>query len=672
MNESVVTGESLPVEKGTKKAELRILLMGTSVVSGEATAVVVATGARTRIGTIAGRLQETEPISEFEKNLNEFSAFIFRVSLFLVLGIILLNIFFQNKNPFETFLFAVAIAVGITPELLPMIVTANLARGAIKMSRGGVIVKNLSAIHNFGSIDTLCTDKTGTLTEDRITLIKYVDGFGKENKDVLFWGSLSSYYVSGMRRTLDNAIREFHKFHPGEWRKLDEIPFDFERKMESVVVQKGTNIHLVVKGAPEQLVKISKTYGEREESLTAERKERVMQEYRVLSKEGYRVLGVGVKRVEDKGDLYTKSDEDDITFLGFLAFMDPPKHSAKETLRRMMRHNVSIKIITGDNDLVTQTIAHELNLPITGVLRGEEIEHLGGKRLRECVEAANLFSRVTPEQKELIVGALRMNGHVVGYLGDGVNDILALKAADVGISVNNAAQIAKETADIILMRKGLGEVIEGVVEGRKTFANTFKYLMMALSSDFGNMFSMPVASLFLKFLPMTPTQIILNNFIYDSSQFTIPFDNVDDEFLHTAKKFNMRFIKIFMLIFGTLSSFFDVVTFTVLYLVFQLQYANFQTGWFLESIATQTLVVNIIRSRGGAKSRPSAALFFGSIIVTIFAWILPYTPLGKVFGMAPLSLEIVCAILAIVALYLCAVEIVKRRFYRRWGHLIEA
>ncbi|MEY4731415.1 MAG: Mg2+-importing ATPase [Candidatus Parcubacteria bacterium] len=672
VNESVVTGESLPVEKNATDSASKVLLMGTSVVSGEAVAIAARTGRHTVIGKIAERMTEAEPMTAFDKNLRDFSSLVFRLSIILVFIVIALNIVVGDKDAFETLLFAVAIAVGVAPEMLPMIVTTNLVRGAIAMEKNGVIVRNLSAMHNFGSIDILCTDKTGTLTEDHITLIKYVDGSGVESSDVLFWGALSAHYVTGIRRSLDNAIREFEKFNPETWEKVDEVPFDFERKMESIVVRRGTEHVLVVKGAPEELVGRCVNYREGEQitPLNDAMRQHVAEEYRRMSAQGFRVLAIGTRAIEARSG-YTRADERDITFLGFLGFLDPPKKSAKEVIQKMADYNIGMKIITGDNLLVTEMIARSLDLQITGSLPGERLAGMNRQELREAVERVNVFSRVTPEQKEDIVAALRENGHVVGYVGDGANDVLALKAADVGISVQNATQIAKESADIILLRRGLGEIVQGVVEGRRTFANIFKYITMALSSDFGNMFSMPIAALFLPFLPMLPTQIILNNLLYDISQFAVPFDNVGQEFLRRAKKFNMSFLKRFMVVFGLVSSLFDLATFAILRIVFGLGFVTFQTAWFLESIATQTLVANIIRSRGERGNRPSTMMLVSSIGIAVLAWLLPYTPAGLMFGLERLSPGTLCIIAGIVTAYLLAAEVTKRLFYRRYGHLIE-
>ncbi len=681
LNEGVLTGESLPVEKeapgehaGIDKANT--VLLGTSVVSGKGLAIAVATGAHTSVGSIADKLKKPDAPTEFEKDLKEFSLFIFRVTLFLVLAVILLNIFAFGRDPLQIFLFAVAIAVGLTPELLPLIVTSNLAKGAIAMSRGGVIVKKLAAIHNFGSVDVLCTDKTGTLTEDRITLVKYLDGFGAESDDALFWGNVSSRNLTGVRGVLDRAIEEFKKVDVHEWKKVDEIPFDAERRVESVVVRKGTETMLITKGAPEEILRGAEHYGALKDAkkLTPAMRAKINKEYESLSADGFRVLALGMKAVSHHPEKsYAKNDECGLSFVGFLAFLDPPKRDVKDTLQKMAEHHVAIKIITGDNFLVTKKIAEEIGLAVQDPLTGEDLAKLAPHELRRRVEATNVFTRVNPEQKEMIIRALRDNGHVVGYMGDGVNDVLSIKMADVGISVNNAVDIAKETADIILLKKGLGEIIDGIIEGRKTFANTFKYLMMALSSNFGNMFSMPIASVFLPFLPMTAPQILFNNFLYDSSQLAIPFDNVDPDFLVRPKRFDIGFMKKFMYIFGPLSSVFDFATFGVLLLVFHVAGAAFQTGWFLESIATQTLVVNIIRSKMSfwKNGGPSRALIGATLGAVAVAWSVAYSPIGAWFGFVRLGASALGFIILIVLVYLLVVEVAKKYFYRKYGELIE-
>jgi P-type Mg2+ transporter len=674
INESSLTGESLPVEKlaeVSSASETRILYMGTSVVSGVGKALVAVTGKRTRFGEIASKLQAIDTKSEFERDLSSFSFFIFRTTMFLILLILLLNIVVNHRSPLETLLFAVAIAVGLTPELLPVIITANLAKGAIRMSKAGVIVKNLSAIHNFGSIDVLCTDKTGTLTEDKIALFRHVDAEGRDSEEVLTFGYLSSFHLTGIRSSLDRAIQEYRKIDIAEWKKVDEIPFDYERRRDSVVVENDGKAMLISKGAPEDILRTSRFFEKPTVHMTASHLKRAQKEYDDLSAEGFRVLGVAVKMLKKTG-AYSKEDEKDMVFMGFLAFLDPPKHSAKEVLRKMEAHGIVVKIVSGDNALVTKKIATELEIPILGIITGDEITDVGESELEEKVAHANIFARVTPEQKERIIKAVKARGHVVGYIGDGINDLLSLRAADVGISVNNAVDIAKSTASIILLNKGLEPIMEGIIEGRKTFANIFKYIMMALSSNFGNMASLPIGSLFLPFLPMLPSQIIFNNFLYDVSQITIPFDRVDAEFLKKPKKFNMAFLEHFMFIFGPLSSLFDFATFCLLLFVFHFGEAQFQTGWFLESIATQTLVVGCIRSRKFFfKSRPGKLLLASTIFVVGVAWVIPYTLLGKAFNLQRLAPIVLISIAGIVLAYLFSVEILKYFFYRKWGNLIE-
>ncbi|MDO8504543.1 MAG: magnesium-translocating P-type ATPase [Candidatus Liptonbacteria bacterium] len=671
-NESSLTGESTPVEK-TENAtpEQKILWMGTSIISGAAKAIVAKTGLKTRFGEIAGKLQSVEEKTEFDKNISEFSRFLFWTATGIIAVIFLLNVFLGKKNILEVFIFAVAVVIGLSPELLPVIITTNLAKGALRISKKGAIVRKLSSIHNLGSIDVLCSDKTGTLTEDRIALMKYVDFEGKESDELLLWGYLGSVYHTGIHNTLNNAILNYKKLDVSGWEKLDEVPFDAERRRDSVAVKNGNEAILIAKGAPESMLAVSAHYGEENQKLTEEAKIKILKVYEDLSRDGFRVLGLAVKKGKQLTASYSKEDESEMTFLGFLAFLDPPKKSAKDTLSKLAEYNVQVKIITGDNALVTEKIAREIGLKVTGILEGGEINKMSDKELAEKVDEINIFSRVLPEDKERIVRALRSRGRVVGYLGDGVNDVLALRAADVGISVNNAVDIAKDTADIILLNRGLEEIIEAIIEGRKTFANLFKYMMIALSSNFGNMMSMPVGSLFLPFLPMASPQILLNNFIYDGSQFSIPFDSVDPEFLKKAKKFDLGFMKRFMIFFGPLSSVFDVATFLVFFYVFRMPEATFQTAWFMESIASQALVVNIIRSFGKKISRPGLPVLFASVGAVVVAWIIPFTPIGSLFVLRGLPITAVLTIIGITAIYLGAVAVGKGLFYKKWGALIE-
>ena len=681
LNESALTGESLPAERTPGS----VLWLGTSIVSGSALAIAIRTGKRTRMGRIAGRLEKPDSITAFDRELRSFSLFIFRTTISLVALILFFGMLAEHRSPLEVLLFAIAIAIGLAPELLPMIVTANLARGAVRMSKGGVIVRKLSAIHDLGSIDILATDKTGTLTEDHIALMKAVDGEGQDSAEVFSWGYLSSFHLTTVRGAMDRAIQEFKHLDAKSWKKIDELPFDYVRRRDTVVVQKPEHSSgfpvtfgkdhspiIITKGAPEAVLDICTTYGAKNARLTKEHRAALQAEEDRLASDGFRVLGLAVKSGHVDQTRYEVKDESGMTFLGFLAFLDPPKKSAAPVLKQMAEHGIAIKIITGDHHLVAQKVATELDLKITGLVQGEAILKMGDAELQKVASTANLFTRVTPEQKERIVNALRANGHVVAYLGDGANDLLSLKAADVGISVDNAVDVAKDGADIILLRKDLHEIVVGVLEGRKTFGNIFKYLMMALSSNFGNMASMPVGSLFLPFLPMTAPQILLNNFIYDTSQLSIPFDRVDEEFLKRPKKFSISFLRRFMLIFGPLSSVFDIATFLVAYLYFGSIGASFQTAWFLESIATQVLVVNIIRTRQPIyRSMPGRALFSASVGAVLVAWILPFTFIGAWVGLVPLPGHILITLISIILVYLVYVEVAKHFFYRSYGHLVE-
>lgn len=680
VNESVLTGESMPSEKQI----CQVLWMGSSVVSGSGKAVAVKTGRTTRMGGIAGILKSAEGPTEFDRELASFSYFIFKVTLVLVLLILLVGLFAERRQPLEVFLFAVAIAVGIAPELLPMIVTANLARGAIRMSQGGVIVKKLSAIHDLGSMDVLATDKTGTLTEDRMELMQCVNPNGKEDKRVLAAGYVSAFFQTSVRGSMDKAIQRKIKLDVKNCKKIDEIPFDYERRRDSVIVEISASGNrnksfeglpdgriLISKGAPEAVLSVCNREIGKSAALRLSDRGKINGLYQKLSGQGFRILAVAIKEVEIKAR-YELTEEKGMTLLGFLAFWDPPKKSAKASLRRIEEHGVAIKVITGDNRLVAEKIASELDLPVSGVVTSDELAKMSPAQISQAVEKANLFTRVTPEQKDQIIHVLRDNGHVVGYLGDGVNDVLALKSADVGISVNNAVDVAKETADIILLQKGLDEILVGVVEGRKTFANIFKYLMMALSSNFGNMASMPIGSTFLPFLPMTAPQILLNNSLYDASQLSIPFDHVDQEFIRKPKKFNMKFVRMFMLIFGPLSSIFDVITFLVMYLWFHASGASFQTAWFMESSATQILIVSSIRTRQFIlKSKPSKTLFFASLGAVASAWIIPFTPMAAWFGFSSVPVSVLGILAVIVVAYVAVVESAKSIFYKSYGHLIE-
>lgn len=679
INESALTGESFPIEKrpagGAAVSQRNKVFAGSNVISGSGFFKVGATGRGTVYGKIAEKIQAPEE-EAFEKGIRSFGFLIIRATVFIVLCVFLiitlkpiLNGGALTKSALvESFLFAIAIAVGLTPELLPVIMSVNMSKGSIRMSKKGVLVKRLNAIPDFGSMDILCTDKTGTLTEDKITLVKYVDLENRDSEDVLRHAYLNSAFQTGLKNPLDAAVLSFRHLSTKDCVKIDEIPYDFHRKRISVVAECRGERLLITKGQPEEIFKISKYYSSRGRArklsdavLLASKKI-----YEAYSQQGFKTLAVAVKKLEEKKDVYRDSEEKGMILAGFIAFYDPPKQTAAETLVKMKDYGVEVKIITGDNELVAQKICRDLNLKIKGVMVGDELARISDDALGVRALATTIFARFSPEQKNRVIGALRARNKVVGYMGDGINDAPSLKSADVGISVDNAVDVARETADIILTRKSLRVLTEGIIEGRKTFGNTMKYLMMGISSNFGNMFSVIVAALYLPFLPMRPIQVLLNNTLYDISQITIPSDNVDVEYLKKPKHWNMKFVKKYMLVFGLISSVFDVLTFLLLFGVFHFGAAIFQAGWFLESLATQTFVIYLIRTKRFVfKSRPSFFLI-ASTIGAVFAGLLfATTALGNYFSFRPLPLAVVGIIFAMVLAYLVIVEAVKHWFYRK-------
>ena len=663
-NESSLTGESFPVAKPAGEQ----LFLGSSITSGTGTMMVELTGAGTKFSHIAHALGSQDAPTEFDREIKDFSLLIIKITTFLVIFIFAVNILlrFHEANIFvQSLLFSVALAVGLTPELLPLIITLNLTKGSLAMAGHGVIVKQLSSIQNLGSMDVLCTDKTGTLTEDHIALVRHVDGFGTESEKVLLYGYLASVFTTSFENPLDNAVRSFKSIDIKAYTKLDEIPYDFERKRESVVVAHKAGRLLISKGAPEEIMRLSHKY--LDGRLFEEVKDQVQAQYEHLSAEGFRVLGVAIHHVPTSAIGYEPAIEHNLTFVGFMAFLDPAKQSVKSTLVKMHEYGISVKIVTGDNALVTRKIADDIGLTISGILTGAEIERMSRPALRDAVERTTIFARVNPEQKLRIIEQLRANHHVVGYLGDGINDAPALKAADIGISVNNAVDVAKATADLILLRKNLDSLINGVIEGRRTYANTLKYLMMSLGSNFGNMFSMAGGSLVLPFLPMQATQILLTNLLYDTSQFALPLDGVDTDSLKRPRTLSIAALKHAMWVFGPLSSVFDFFTFGLLLLVFHFGSVQFQTGWFLESVATQTFVVYIIRTRKlpFIQSRPSPYLVISTLVTVLAGYTLVLSPLAHYFKFATLPFNAFAAILAITAAYLVVVEFVKRKVFAR-------
>lgn len=677
INQSSLTGESFPVEKVPTKNDTNdesplnrndLVFMGTSAVTGFATAQVLQTGQLTEYGQIASRLTQADSETDFEKNIRRFSWFIVRLTFIMVSFVFIINIVANNIGWFDAFIFSIAIAVGLTPELLPVIISVSLSHGSIKMAKKSVIVKNLNAIQNLGNLNILCTDKTGTLTKNHIELIRYVDGAGNTSEDTLLHAYLNSYHHTGIKNPLDTAVKEYKKLAVQKYKKIDEIPFDFIRRRQSLVVQNDKERLLITKGAPEQIFSICSHYlqGQRIIKFSNRVQKTVAAQFESLSNDGFRVLAIASKDIHDQGRVYSKDIEKNLTFVGFVAFLDPAKESARGAIQEFAELGMEIKILTGDNELLTKKICQEINVTIKGVYTGEQISKLNEVQLQNVAREATIFARISPEQKERIVASLRKSGQVVGYLGDGINDAPALKAADVGISVNNAVDVAKETADIILLEKSLRVLKDGVMEGRKTFHNSLKYILMGLSSNFGNMFSMLGASVMLPFLPMLPTQVLLNNFLYDSSQLSLPSDHVDAEDIRRPTKWNFSFIRRYMLTFGLISSVFDFLTFYLLYRVFALAGSAFQTGWFIESIATQILVIYVIRSKKipFLQSAPSRLLFLNTLLMVIVAWLLPFSPFAKLLSFKALPPLILLSIVGLVFIYLILVEISKRIFYR--------
>ena len=679
INQSLLTGESYPVEKHARElpalaADLsqaeNAVFMGTSVISGMAKAMVCRTGADTAVGDIADSLAVKAPPTAFELGTQSFGMLIMRLTFLLVLFVFLINAFFHR--PFlESFLFAIALAVGLTPELLPMVITVTLSRGALRMAKKQVIVKQLSAIHNLGSMDVLCTDKTGTLTEGRIQLERHLDAQGNDSAQVLQLAYLNSYFETGLKSPLDDAILEHKEIDASSWRKIDEVPFDFERRRVSVLVDQGEKRLLVVKGSPEDILRLSTQYAVGETQGAQPLDEKALASIQALhdslGKEGFKVLGIAWRPVALDHPHAVVDDETELIFAGFAAFLDPPKASAAHALKALEADGVDVKIVTGDSELVTRYVCDQLGMPVTGVLTGSEIQQIDDPTLAVRVREANLLCRVTPAQKNRVILSLKAQGHTVGYLGDGINDAPSLRSADVGISVDSAVDVAKAAADMIMLRHDLNVLHSGVQEGRRTFTNILKYIMMGTSSNFGNMFSMAGATLFLPFLPMLPSQILLNNLLYDVSELPIPMDNVDNTYLTHPRHWDTTFIRNYMWVVGPVSSVFDFLMFFILLKVFSAGEALFHTGWFIESIATQVLVIFVIRTRGNPfKSRPSIALTITSLTVVLVAAALPFTPFAAQLGFVAPPPLFFMILPGMVLCYLVAVEFVKRLFYRHF------
>jgi len=668
INQASLTGESMPVEKGATVNN--IAFMGSSVVSGTALGVVLKTGLATEFGEVSKRLASINQPTSFDKGINKFVWLMIWAMLGLVVFICAVDSF---KDKFmDALLFSLSVAIGLTPEMLPMLVTINLSKGAIAMSKKEVIVKKLNAIQNFGAMDVLCTDKTGTLTLDRIVLEKYCDVVRKEDQGVLKLAYLNSYYQTGLKNILDKAVLKYEKLVVKEYKKVDEIPFDFSRRIMSVVVDMEGRHKIIAKGAPEEILKRCTKYEldgdieELDQIVLTDLKE----EYDSLSTEGFRVLAVAYKDMETNKDVYAKDDESGLVLKGYIAFLDPPKPTAKKTIEVLHKLGIELKVLTGDNDLVAKKICSDVGLNVKGLLTGVQLEKISDAQLKDLVKTTTVFARLSPIQKERVIHALHANNHTVGFLGDGINDAPALKAADVGISVDNAVDIAKESADIILLQKNLMVLRDGVLEGRRVFGNIFKYIKMGASSNFGNMFSMAGSCLILPFLPMFPIQIILNNFLYDASQVAIPSDDVDEEYLLKSRSWNIKYIMKFMMFFGPLSSVFDYMTWGIMIFIYHANQATFATCWFIESMCTQLLVIHIIRTGKipFVESWPSPFLIFTSIYMVSIALVLPYTPLGAYFKFVMPPGTFFLFLIAIVGIYLWSVQALKTWFVKKYGY----
>jgi Mg2+-importing ATPase len=690
VSQAAMTGESMPVEKFARRQELdtgnpldleNILFMGTNVVSGSATGVILATGNNTYFGALAQRVSATDRApTSFQAGVNKVSWLLVRF-MFVMAPLVLFINGFTKGDWMEALLFALSIAVGLTPEMLPMIVTSTLAKGAVFLSRKKVIVKRLDAIQNFGAMDVLCTDKTGTLTQDKIFLARHVDVWGDESDDVLEMAYLNSYYQTGLKNLLDVAVLEHVEIHRElrvgtAFSKVDEVPFDFNRRRMSVVVQEQGQPHLLIcKGALEEVLGVCKRvrHGEAEEALTPELLERIVQVTAEFNDEGLRVVAVAARSMIEGRDAYGLADESDLTLIGYVAFLDPPKESTAPALKALADHGVAVKVLTGDNERVTAKICREVGLERQGLLLGGDVERMSDAELAVAVETTNVFAKLTPSHKERIVRLLKANGHVVGFMGDGINDAPALRTADIGISVDSAVDIAKEAADIILLEKSLMVLEEGVLEGRRTFANMLKYIKMTASSNFGNVFSVLVASAFIPFLPMLPMHLLVQNLLYDVSQIAIPFDNVDEELLKKPQRWQPADVGRFMMFFGPISSIFDITTFVVMWYVFGANTPEhqtlFQSGWFVVGLLTQTLIVHMIRTPKipFLQSRAAMPLMVMTGLIMAVGIFLPMGPLAHYFKLQALPPLYFVILPVILLAYVGLTQAVKGFYVRRFG-----
>jgi Mg2+-importing ATPase len=694
MAESSLTGESMPVERSAVPTDAALgaaleapnaCFMGSSVTSGTARALVLRTGARTLFGQLAARLGERRAKTSFDKGVRSFSFLMIRFMLVLVSTVFLIA-GLTKGNWVESLLFSLSVAVGLTPEMLPMIVTVNLAKGALALASKKVIVKKLPSIQNLGAIDILCTDKTGTLTQDRVVLERHVDIVGHESDEVLHYAYLNSYFQTGLSNLLDRAVIGYADLDASGCRRVDELPFDFSRRRMSVVVEyEGDNV-LICKGAVEEIYSCCSQYqiGEEVYPLIDMIRVDLFKEVEKLNREGFRVLGIAYREFPREKSSFSAADESQLILLGYIAFIDPPKESAREAIRLLSGAGVGVKVLTGDNGLVTAKVCKDVGIDPGRIVSGSELAGLSEVDFASTIRDACVFVKLTPSQKESIVAGLRAQGHVVGYMGDGINDTSALKAADVGISVDSAVDVAKEVADIVLLEKSLLVLEEGIMEGRRVFANIMKYIRMGASSNFGNMFSVVGASALFPFLPMSPLQVLTNNFLYDLSQTGIPMDRVDPELIARPVKWDIAGVRRFMIRIGPISSIFDYATFALMWFFFGVSRCIdpalgaagreglvrlFQTGWFVESILTQTLIVHIIRTRRVPflESRASAPLSAATLAVMSFGAWLPYSPLAPVLGLVPLPAIYWAWIAVFLIAYSFIAHKAKKRFFARFG-----
>jgi Mg2+-importing ATPase len=674
VDEAMLTGETFPVEKAVSvlavdtplSKRTNALWMGTHIVSGSAKALVTLTGKNTEFGKVSERLKLKPPETEFERGIRRFGYFLGEVTIFLVVIIFAINVYL-HRPVLESFLFSLALAVGLTPQLLPAIISINLSHGAKKMAQKKVIVKRLASIENFGSMNVICSDKTGTLTEGSVQVESAMDVNGEANEKVFLFAYLNAFYETGFTNPIDQAILNYRKIDLSGYRKQDEIPYDFLRKRLSIAVMQGNTHLMLTKGALTNILEVCSSAETNEGTIVdiESVKDKIQKHFEEFSNNGFRTLGIAYKNLpEDKP--INKSDEKDMTFIGFLTLFDPPKANIIDTIARLKNLGVSLKIITGDNRLVAASISKKMGLSENKIISGPELRRMSDGALLRSVGSVDVFAEIEPNQKERIIIALRKAGNVVGYMGDGINDASALHAADVGISVDTAADVAKDAADIVLLEKDLGVLVEGVREGRTTFANTLKYVFMATSANFGNMFSMAGISLFIPFLPLLPKQILLTNLLTDFPEMTIATDSVDEQMIDYPRRWDIKAIRKFMITFGLVSSFFDYLTFGLLLLVLHANEGQFRTGWFLESVISASMIVLVIRSRKPFfRSRPGKYLLIATLSIAAITLAFPFTPLGNIFGFSPLALSTYLLLLLIVVLYILAAEITKRIFYRK-------